>query len=154
MVKLEKAVTARLDSKGERFEVLVDPDLALSLKKGGKVDPTELLAVDTVFKDASRGTAQSPEAMSKAFGTTDVVAITKRIILDGEVQLTTEQRREMKEAKRKEIIEFIARNAMNPQTQAPHPPKRIENALEEAKIHVDELRSVEEQLPPILAELR
>ncbi len=154
MVKLEEAVTARLASQGEHFEVLVDPDLAMHLKKGGSVSSAELLAVETVFRDAAKGSTQSPEALNKAFGTTDVPAIAKKIIVQGEVQLTTEQRRAMREARKREVVQFIARNAMNPQTNAPHPPKRIENALLEAKLHIDESRSVEEQMPGILKELK
>jgi len=154
MVKLEEAVTARLDSKGEKFEILVDPDLALRLRKGDNVSFSDLLAVETVFKDAAKGTEQSPEALSKVFGTTDPQEVAKKIIKEGEVQLTTEQRRQMREAKVREVIEFISRNAMNPQTNAPHPPKRIENALAEAKIRIDEMKSVEEQVPGILKEIK
>ena len=154
MVKLEEAVTARLESHGERFEVLVDPDLAFKLKKGEKVDFAELLAVETVFKDAAKGSAQSPEAINRVFGSTDVAEAAKRIILQGTVQLTTEQRKRIREAREREVIEFIAKNAMNPQTNAPHPSRRIENALEEAKIRIDESKSVEEQMPGILKELK
>ncbi len=154
MVKLEKAVTARFDSKGEKFEILVDPDLALQLKKGEKVNMPDLLAVDTVFKDAAKGTEQSPEALTKAFGTTQVEEIARKIIKQGEVQLTTEQRRMMRETRVREVVEFISKNAMNPQANAPHPPKRIENAIAEAKIRIDEMKSVEEQVPAIIKELK
>jgi len=154
MVKLENAVTARLESFGEKFEILVDPDLAMQLKKGKEVGLAELLAIDTVFKDASKGEAQSPAALNKVFGSTDIAVIAKKIICGGILHLTTEQRKEMREAREREVIEFIARNAINPQTTAPHPPKRIENALIEAKIRVDENKSVEEQLPEILKELK
>jgi len=154
MVKLEKAVTARLDCRGEKFEILVDPDLALQLKKGSKVSLSDLLAVETIFKDAAKGTEQSHEVLSKCFGMSDVQAIAEKIVKEGEVQLTTEQRRQMRETRAKEIVEFIARNAMNPQTNSPHPPKRIEIALLEAKIKIDELKGAEEQVPAILKELR
>ncbi|MBN2067718.1 MAG: ribosome assembly factor SBDS [Candidatus Diapherotrites archaeon] len=154
MVKLEDAVTARLQSHGEKFEILVDPDLALKLKKGEKVNFDSLLAVGTVFKDAAKGEAQSPEAMNKAFGSADVAVAASKIVMQGTVHLTTEQRRAMKEAREKELIEFISRNAVNPQTKAPHPPKRIENALAEAKVRIDESKSIEEQLPSILKELK
>jgi ribosome maturation protein SDO1 len=126
----------------------------LSLRKGSDVDFGELLAATTVFKDAAKGSAQSPEVLSKVFGTTDIGVIAKRIVLQGEVQLTTEQRKAMREARKREVIEFISRNAMNPQTNSPHPPQRIEIALEEAKIHIDEFKSAEEQANEILKELK
>ena len=154
MVKLEEAVTARFDSHGEKFEILVDPDLALELRKGNQVNLSDLLAVETVFKDATKGTEQSPEALNKSFATTDIFEIAKKIVNQGEVHLTTEQRRHIRDTRVKEVIEFISRNAMNPQTNAPHPPQRIENALTEAKIKIDEMKGVEEQVPGILKELK
>src|SRR3989338_2815634 len=107
MIKMEQAVIARLETAGEKFEILVDPSLAMKLKKGEKVSFNDLLAIDTVFKDAGRGTAQSAEAVNKAFGTTSIEKIVEKIIKSGQVQLTTEQRRELREQKRKEIIQLI-----------------------------------------------
>src|SRR5437879_2765496 len=72
----------------------------------------------------------------------------------GESQLTTEQRREMQEQKRKQIVQYIAQNAINPQTNTPHPPQRIEIAMEEAKVHVDPFKPVEEQVKEVLDALR
>ena len=154
MVKLEAAVIARLVLEGHKFEVLVDPDMAMDVKKGKSVNTDELLAVDTVFKDSGKGEEQSESLVSKAFGTNDAGEIAKRIILKGSVQLTTEQRRKMREKRRREIINVIATNAINPQTNAPHPPQRIETALEEINPQIDEFRPAEEQIPAILKELK
>ncbi|HLC36350.1 MAG TPA: ribosome assembly factor SBDS [archaeon] len=154
MVKLEDAVIARLEKAGEKFEVLVDPELALKFKKGEKVDFNSLLASDIIYKDARKGEEVSSEALNKAFGFTETEKAAKKIILEGEVQLTTEQRRRFLEAKRKEIINLIARNAVNPQTNAPHPPQRIENAMNEAKIHIDAVKPAADQVNDILKEIR
>lgn len=154
MVKLEEAVIARIEKYGEHFEILVDPELAVKVKRGMSVSFNDLLAIDDVFKDVKKGSKQSPEALKKAFGTAEMEKVAREIILNGEVQLTTEQRKEMREAKRREIIQIIARNAINPQTNAPHPPQRIETALDEAKVHIDEHRAAEEQIPAILKELK
>lgn len=154
MVKLEDAVTARYEKQGEKFEILVDPDLAMELKKGNVVNFDSLLAIDKIFKDASKGDVASDETIKKAFGKIDFKEIVKKIIFEGEVQLTTEQRREMLETRRREIVQYISRNAFNPQTNAPHPPQRIETAMEEAKIHVDPFKTPQEQMQKILAELK
>lgn len=153
MVKLEDAVVARLSAHGANFEVLVDPFLAVDLKEGKAVDMRSVLAIDKVFKDARKGEAASEETMKKIFGTFDVFKIAEEIIKRGEVQVTTEQRRRMREEKFKQIVSIISRRAVNPQTGTPHPPARIEAALKEAKIHVDELRSAEEQIPKIVKAL-
>lgn len=146
MVSLERAVIARLETHGERYEVLVDPELAVEFKRGQNLDISRVLAVETVFKDAKKGDKASEERMRSLFGTADALEVAKKIIKKGEIQLTTEQRRKMLEAKRKKIVEIISRNAINPQTNTPHPPQRIERALEEAKFHVELSKTAEEQV--------
>ncbi len=154
MVTLEDAVIARLESHGERYEVLVDPDLAMELKRGKEVDPSKLLAVETVFKDSKKGEKASQEQMEKRFGTSDPLEVARVVVKKGEIQFTTEQRRKAIEEKKKRIIATIARNAINPQTDTPHPPARIERALEEARFHVDMTKSVDEQVKAALKVLR
>ncbi|MDO8647224.1 MAG: ribosome assembly factor SBDS [Candidatus Diapherotrites archaeon] len=154
MVKMEDAVIARFEHSGHKFEILVDPDLALLVRQGKSIDFESLLANEAVYKDANKGEEASEETVKKVFGTTDLKEIALKIIKDGEVQLTTDQRRRMHEQKRKEIIAFISSNAINPQTKAPHPAVRIENAMNEAKVQVDVFKSVQEQIPEILKEIR
>jgi len=154
MVRTEDAVIARFEHSGEKFEILVDPHLAMDLKHGKNVPFEDLLAIDTVFKDARKGEEKSPESLKKVFGTQDVKEISKRIIREGEVQLTTQQRHEITEKKWREIVQFIARNAMNPQTNAPHPAQRIETALKEAKFSADINKSVNDQVSEALKILK
>ncbi|WGI16903.1 ribosome assembly factor SBDS [Methanonatronarchaeum sp. AMET-Sl] len=155
MVSLDEAVTARMESHGTRFEVLVDPDLALALKNGDEVDYDELLAIDKIFKDASRGDEASDEMMKEVFDTTNPQEITDTIIKEGDIQLTSEQRKRIQEQKKKKVINRIARNAVNPQqNDAPHPPNRIEKSMEEAGVRIDPFVSVSEQVEEALDAIR
>ncbi|MEM4291823.1 MAG: ribosome assembly factor SBDS [Archaeoglobaceae archaeon] len=154
MVSLEKAVIAKLRKGGTDFEILVDPYLARDLKEGKDVNFDDLLAVEEVFKNAKKGERVPAEELQKNFGTTDIREIAKKIILEGEVQITAEQRKEMLEAKRRQIITFISKNAIDPRTGTPHPPARIERALEEARVHIDIFKSVEAQIKDIVKALK
>ncbi|MCR3883504.1 ribosome assembly factor SBDS [Methanotrichaceae archaeon M04Ac] len=146
MVTLEEAVTARLKTHGAVFEVLVDPEGAMSFRQGDKVEVEKILAAEDVFENASRGDRSSEEDLLGAFETTDVLAIAAKIIKKGEIQLTAEQRKRIIENKRRQVVHLIAMNAINPQTGTPHPPARIERAMEEAHVHVDPTKSVEEMV--------
>lgn len=154
MVSLEDAVTARLEVQGERFEVLVDPDSAQRLRNGEEIELSENLAIETIFKDASKGDRASSEKLTMIFESDDVLEIAKQIILKGEIQLTTDQRRKLLENKRKQIIDHISQNAINPQTKTPHPPQRIDNAMTEAKVNIDPFKSVDAQIKEILKALQ
>lgn len=154
MVKLEDAVIARLEIESENFEILIEPESAQKFKDGEDISVLESLVIDTIFKDSKKGEKASEEKMNKIFGTNDISAIAKRILLEGTIQLTTEQRRQITENKRKQIVASIVRNAINPQTGAPHPAQRIELAMKEAKVHVDPFKSVDVQVQDVLDKLR
>jgi ribosome maturation protein SDO1 len=143
-------VVARLEIAGKRFEVLVNPDLAFEYKQGKQVNLEEMVISDAIYTDLRRGLRASPELLRKVFGTDDVVKIAAEIVRRGELQLTAEQRRRLIEAKKKQIINYIARNAIDPQTKLPIPPARIEAAMEQAGVGVDPFKSVEEQAQQII----
>jgi ribosome maturation protein SDO1 len=156
MISLDEAVTARLESHGERFEVLVDPDAALAISRGEFEDDLEdVIAAEDVFEDAASGDRPPENALEEVFDTTEPLEIIPAVIERGEIQITADQRREMQERKRKRLINIIARNAINPQqNDTPHPPERIERALEEAGFTIDPMEPVEPQVDEALDELR
>ena len=154
MVKLEDAVIARLEIENENFEILIEPESAQKFKNGEDISILESLVIDTIFKDSKKGDKASEEKILKIFGTSDISAVAKRILLDGTIQLTTEQRKQMQENKRKQIVASIVRNAINPQTGAPHPAQRIELAMKEAKVQIDPFKPVDIQVQNILDSLK
>lgn len=152
MVTLEDAVIARYVKSGSHFEVLVDPENALAFREGS-ADELDL-ATEEIFKDARKGDRAAAENLRKVFKTEDPLTIAQIIVRRGDIQLTTEQRRRMTEEKRRQVITYISRNAINPQTRTPHPPTRIELALEEAKVNFDPFKSLEEQVTIALKALK
>jgi ribosome maturation protein SDO1 len=156
MISLDDAVTARLESHGARFEVLVDPDAALAIRREEfDGDLEDVIAAEDVFEDASRGDRPAESDLEEVFGTTDPLTIIPEVIRRGEIQITAEQRREMQEQKRRRLIDIIARNAINPQQgDTPHPPDRIDRALEEAGFTVDPMEPAQAQVDDALDALR
>ncbi|ETA67117.1 MAG: ribosome maturation protein [Methanolobus sp.] len=154
MVSLDESVIARLKKGKHQFEVLVEPEGAFSLKRGEDVKMEDIIAVESVFTDAAQGDHAGESELTSAFETNDVMDIARQIILHGELQLTKEQRKQILEEKTRQVITIIAQNAINPQTRTPHPPARIEKAMEEAKIHIDPLKGVDEQVNIVMKAIR
>jgi len=150
----EKYTTARITSSGEKFEILVKPAAALDHKLGKPIAISQILLIEEIYSDASKGTRASVEKLQKCFGTTDVMKISEEIMRHGELQLTTDQRRQLVEDKRKQIVAFISRNCIDPRTGSPHPPLRVEQALEQVKVSIDPFKRGEEQARAIIEELR
>jgi ribosome maturation protein SDO1 len=154
MISLDDAVIARLDSHGERFEILVDPRQAALVRQGQPVNIEDVVAALNVFGNTSKATRASDESLMKVFQTTDFDTVARRIIIKGEIHLTAEQRKHMIDEKRRQVITFIARNAVNPQTGHPHPPARIERAMEEARVNIDPFKHLDEQVKETVKALR
>ena len=144
MVALDESIIARLKTHGKTFEVFVDPEGALALKRGEQAKIEDILAVEDVFSDAKNGDRPAEQDVINAFGTTDALQIAQKIITDGELHLTTEQKKKIQDEKKIRVINIIATNAINPQTKGPHPPARIEAAMNEAGVHIDPMKNVDE----------
>lgn len=154
MIGVDKAVISRLHVSGQIFEILVDPEKALQFKKGMKIDMGEILAFPGIYHDV-RNTNRVPEGdLQKFFGTIDINKIAEKIIHEGQLQLTTEQRREMVEQRRNQIANIISRKGINPQTNAPNPPQRILTAMEKAGVNVDPFVDAELQIDKVLKEIK
>jgi ribosome maturation protein SDO1 len=92
--------------------------------------------------------------MEKIFSVSDAIEVAKQIIKKGDIQLTSEYREKLREEKRRKIIYMIQRNGIDPRTELPHPLQRIENALEEAKVTIDEHKRAEDQVQDVLKRIR
>jgi len=150
----QRYTIARLTHEGETFEILVKPDQALAYRLGKTTSLSGVLVADTIFTDANKGTKPSEEKLRKAFGTTDPVKIAEVILKKGILQLTTEQRKQLIEDKRKQIIAFISRHCVDPRTNLPHPPLRVEQAIQQIHFSIDPFKDAEEQAKDVIKLLR
>lgn len=151
---VEKSVIARFKKEGKNFEILVDCDKAVALKGGDSVDLNDVVITKGIFSDVHKGTHASEKDFKNIFGTEDEGEIIKFIIKKGEIQLTTEYRNKLREEKRKKVIDLIHRNTVDSQTGFPHPIQRIDNAIKESKINLDEYKSAEEQVQEVIKKIR
>ena len=154
MTSVDEAKIIKLKTHGQHFEILADSTKALALKSGVAGDIRDILAAQKIFTDAKKGMEASPNALKDIFKTDDPLEVAKLIIQKGEIPVTSEHRAELREQKKKQIINMIHRNAVDPKTHTPHPPQRIEAALEEAKFHVDEVKDVSKQVEEALKAIR
>ena len=154
MVSLEDAVIARYETGGNRFEILIDPKAAQNYSEGDEIDWEDAIAADGIWSDSSKGERTPDILVNNTFETTDLIDIYKRILTDGTIQLTSQQRKEMVEQKRKQIVAHIVANAMNPQTGGPHPPQRIENAIDEVRYSVDPMENMDKQIEKIIKSIK
>ncbi len=142
--------TARIKKAGKHYEVIVDLDDATKFKKG----LSNFIQAETefIFHNIKKGEKAAEKDLREAFGTTDINEIVKKIVKEGEVQTTQEYRDAEQEKKFKQVVDFLTRNAYDPQTGRPHTTERIKNALEQANVNIKNT-SIENQINEILEKI-
>lgn len=142
--------TARVKKGAKHFEILVDMDEALKIKKGeGNINAAVLTGA--IFYNLKSGEHASGEDLEEAFGTSDVMTVAEKIIKTGEVVRTTESMKGEHEARYKQVVDFLVRNAVSPEGR-PYTPNRIMKALEEAHVNIKN-KPIESQVNEIMTQL-
>ena len=136
---------ARMKFKGNTFEILVDTAKAVEYKKTQKGNLQEIMIFEGVFTEYKKGIRASSDELELAFGTSNAYDIAKKMILEGELMLPMEHKAKARDEKKKQIIQWLVKSCVNPQNGLPHPADRIERAMEESGVKIDEMKPVEHQ---------
>ena len=125
---------ARIKKAGKRFEIIVNLEDALKVKKG------ELSSIEAegnkIFTDSKKGQVASPKDLQELFGTDNINEVAVQIVKEGEVQTTQEHRDAEQDKKFKQVVDFLTTNAIDPQTSNPITAERIKSALEQAHVNI------------------
>jgi len=175
-----KFIIGRIEKSGRTFEMLMDPEQAWDAKKiireeintrlkegSGKsritvddimkdprIDLGLIFENFTVYEDIRRGKRATEGDMEAIFETTDGTTIGAHVLLEGKIQWTQEQRDEEREKILKKIITIIAKNAINPQNNKPHPSERIEKAIDQVGVKLDLTKNAEEQVDDVVKKIQ
>lgn len=144
-------VEARIRAKGKQYEISVDVDEALKVKKG-EGDISAALNSNAIYYDLKKGTVASESDMKDAFGTSDLYEIAKKIMTSGEIQKPQEYRDAEREARIKQVVDLILRNAVD-QKDNPYTEERIKRAIEEVHYSFDK-RPAEQQMAELVHKLK
>jgi len=141
---------ARIKKNGMNFEVLVEMENALKFRKG----QSDYLTVEggRVFTNIKRGDVASKNDLEIAFKTTNADEIGKMIVKSGEVLTDQDHRDEEREKKIKQVVDFLSKNAVDPQTGNPVTPDRIKSAIEQAHVQIKNA-PIDSQIKEILDRL-
>lgn len=172
---LGKYIIVKLRKGKHSFEMVADPEAAWKAKKllqdrikdkkdVTPVNPAQIIKDPEIslsdiypsfeiFSDLKKAVRVTDEEMTEAFQNTDPQLISAIILLEGDFAWTKAQRDSWFEQKRKQIVTILARNCINPQTKKPHPPQRIEKAIEEAHVALDLNKTAEEQIEDVLKKI-
>ena len=128
---------ARIRVGSKTFETMVDLEKAMQLRRGQEVSINEIIADTTIYYEQKKGLKASNEDLEQAFGTSNFEQVVEKIVKKGNLETTQEFRDEAVETKKKQIIEFYLRNAVDARTKMPFTPDMIESALKSSGAKID-----------------
>lgn len=142
---MSKPIVVRLIKNKKTFEVLTNHG-TVKLFREGKMSISKVTASDEVYKNSSKGDRYTHDELKSTFGTSNATDCITEILMKGELQLTTQDRKDKINEKYKQIVNYIHKYYINPKTNLPHPVVHIEAALQHVKFKVDINESVEKQV--------
>lgn len=142
---------ARLKKQGKIFEIVIsDIEKALLYRNGSNIDILDVIQSEKIFYSANHGRLASTSELFDVFETDDQIKICEKILKEGDLHLSAEYKAKLREDKKKQIIFLIHKNSIDPRTDAPHTISRIESAIEEKKIKIDEFKPAIEQVKEVI----
>ncbi|MDP2926498.1 MAG: ribosome assembly factor SBDS [Nanoarchaeota archaeon] len=144
---------ARLKSGKLTFETMVDLDSAMKFKKGEKIPISEIIRDNFVYTDIKKSMKAGKAELDNTFGTSELAKVVEQIVKKGSLEVTQEFRDEAIENKRKQIIDFLSRNAVDARTGRPFTPDILNNSIKQAGAKIENL-PIEKQIAGIVEKLK
>ncbi|KAA6388967.1 MAG: putative rRNA metabolism protein, SBDS family [Streblomastix strix] len=120
----------------------------------GKLGIDNVIVSEEIFKNHQKMERASEDEIADVVGTLRGLDAVKEILMKGEIALTTLERREKVEQKRKEILNFIHSYYSDPTNGLPIPITRLETAWESFRYVVDPFKAVEDQVIEVVDQMK
>eukprot|EP00486_Rosalina_sp_Unknown_P001088 CAMPEP_0201574190 /NCGR_PEP_ID=MMETSP0190_2-20130828/18510_1 /ASSEMBLY_ACC=CAM_ASM_000263 /TAXON_ID=37353 /ORGANISM="Rosalina sp." /LENGTH=305 /DNA_ID=CAMNT_0048002091 /DNA_START=24 /DNA_END=944 /DNA_ORIENTATION=- len=136
-----------------KFEVIAKQGTVLKYRDGN-LGFANVLMVDNIFTNSTRGDIANPSDLNEVFGTEDLMKCCEEIVNKGQLQYTAQERKAFVDAKTNEIVYYINKNYVDPKTKLPHPSDRISNCMKECHIRVDANKDTKRQAEDAVKKMR
>ena len=144
---------AKLRSGKLFFETMVDLDNAMKLRKGGEVSMSDVIRDNAIYTNLGKGMKAGSAELEQAFGTSEFEKVVEQIVKKGIIEVSQEFRDEALEARRKQVVDFLVRNAIDGQTGRPFTPDTLQNALKDVGVKIEN-KNIENQITRIVDSLK
>ncbi|POS87030.1 Shwachman-Bodian-diamond syndrome protein [Erysiphe pulchra] len=130
-IKLTNVSLVRLKKAKKRFEIACYKNKVLEWRSGIEKDLDNVLQINSVFLNVSKGQTAPSSELAKAFGRDiSINDIILEILSKGELQVGEKERQAQLERVHNEVISIVASKLVDPKTKRVYTPSMIEKALD------------------------
>lgn len=130
-IRLTNISIVRLKKGKKRFEVPAYKNTVQSYRAGNETDLDNVLQINNVFLNVSKGQAAPNEDLKKSFPGMSREDIVLEILKKGEIQVGEKERAQEMDRVHKEVIDIIAGRLIDPKSKRVYTTGMIEKALDQ-----------------------
>mmetsp|Transcript_5079 Transcript_5079/g.7013 ORF Transcript_5079/g.7013 Transcript_5079/m.7013 type:complete len:441 (+) Transcript_5079:117-1439(+) len=153
-VRLTNVAVVRLQKAGKRFEIACYRNKVVNWRNKVETDIDEVLQIDQVFQNVSKGVLAKHKDLQKAFGTTETEECCRIILEKGELQVSDKEREAHQENLLRDIATIVSEKCVNPDSNRPYTVNMILNAMKEIHFSVIPNRSAKQQALELIRKLK
>ena len=112
-VRLTNVAYVRLQKRGKRFEIACYRNKVLNWRNKIETDLGEVLQIDTVFTNVSKGMLASQKDLLEYFNTSDQKIVCQEILERGELQVSEQERQALTDSTFRDVATIVAEKAVN-----------------------------------------
>jgi ribosome maturation protein SDO1 len=144
---------ARYKVNGKKFEAACYKNKVMNWKSGVETDIDEVLQIDRVFVNVSKGQFASSKELLAAFGTADEEQVLRTILDKGEFQLAGLERQSNEESMFRDIATLVADMCVNPETNRKYPVNTVMRNMKEEIHYALSAKNAKQQALEVIKEL-
>ena len=146
--RLTNVAIVKLKLRKKTFEVAAYRNKVVNWRNGVEKDIDEVLQIEEVFNNVSRGVVAKAKDLQAAFGTTDRRECARKVLDGGALQVSDLERAAASEAAFRDVATVVAEKCVNPESQRPYPVTVIERAMRDISFAPNPQRSGKQQALP------
>lgn len=135
-IRLTNVAIVRHKKGGKRFELACYRNKVMGWRNKVETDIDEVVQINTIFTNVSKGQAAKKSDLAKAYGTDDEAQIVLEILAKGQLQVSKEEREQKQGATYTEVAKLVAERCINPDTKKPYTIAQIERAMKDLHVSI------------------
>ena len=153
-IRLTNVAYVRLNKNGKRFEIAAYRNKVLSYRNKVETDLSEVLQIDTVFTNVTKGLLANSKDLIEAFGTADQILVCKEILEKGDLQVSEQERVALLDSTFRDVASIVADKSINPENNRPYTVSMIQNAMRQIHYSVNVSKSSKSQALDVIRKLK
>lgn len=154
-IKLTNVSIVRLKKAGKRFEIACYKNKVLEWRSGVETSLDEVLQIESIFSNVSKGQLANKDDLKKAFGDPeDKQKILREILKKGELQVGEKERSHQLQNLNKDIATTVSEMCINPKSQKPYTVTIIEKVMSDMHYNVHPTKSAKQQALDVIKQIQ